>query len=116
MDENDNFDDLSTTAPTQLDPASLDLSGISVATTVASDPNPRTGTVYDPVTFAAGAPIWFHPMPGGSHLMVCARTWHEATPSGGVGLFADYTESLLPSWFVVQGSPAGATSVPGWGR
>jgi hypothetical protein len=107
---------MSTTAPIQLDPASLDTSGISVATTVASDPNPRTGTVYDPVTFAAGAPIWFHPMPGGGHLMVCARTWHEATPSGGGGLFTDYSESLLPSWFVVQGLTGKRDFVPGWGR
>jgi hypothetical protein len=70
---------------TNLDPSSYDLTGISVATAAPGD-NPRTGTVYNPVVFAAGAPVWFHPMPGGSHLMVRARRWSAAT-RGGFSLF-----------------------------
>ena len=107
---------MATTAPSQLDPTSLDLSGISVATSSPSEVNPRTGTAYDPVICAAAAPVWFHPMPGrGSHLMLSARTWSAATPGGDVGFYADYTETLEPSWFVLHG-PTGARSfVPGWG-
>jgi hypothetical protein len=105
---------MSTTAPAQLDPSSLDLAGISVATAAPSD-NPRTGTAYDPVVCAAAAPIWFHPLPGGSHLMVCARRWSAAIPGGGGGGYSSYTESLEPSWFLLNGRTGARTFVPGWG-
>ena len=106
---------MSTTAPAQVDPTSVDATGISVATSPPSEANPRAGAVYDPVICAAAAPVWFHPMPGGAHLMVNARTWSAATPAGGVGSYASYTEELSPTWFVLHG-PTGARSlVPGWG-
>lgn len=98
----------------QVDPTALDAVGLSIATSYVED-NARSGIVYDPTTVAAAAPIWFHPMPDGTHLMVMARRWHTATPGGGVGTYGAHTEDLTPSWAVVDGPRGSRTPVSGSG-
>ena len=88
---------------TKLDPSSFDLTCISVASAAPGD-NPRTGTVYSPVVFAAGAPVWFHPMPGGRHLMVRARRWSAATPGGVFSLSAGL---VVAAWMVFVAAATG---------
>ena len=104
---------MGTTILPQIDPTALDTTGLSVATSYVED-NSRSGAIYDPVNLAAAAPIWFHPLPSGSHIMVMARRWHAATPGGGMGTYSDYTEDLTPSWVIVDG-PQGSTRQPSGG-
>jgi hypothetical protein len=99
------------TSPTiQVDPASVDVAGLSIATATPSASNPRLGSVYDPVTWAAAAPIWLHPMADGRFLMACARRWHDAVPVAGG--YTSFTEDLSPSWCVLDGPTGRRSTVP----
>lgn len=103
---------MSTSLLAQVDPASLDLSGISIATTTASAGNARKGSVYNPVTMAAAAPVYFHQLHNGTYLMLNSRRWHTATPDGGIpGAYTAHSEDTSPSWLMVDG-PTGTTSNP----
>lgn len=103
---------MGTTALPQVDPTALDTAGLSIATTYVED-NPRSGIIYEPTTVAAAAPIWFHPLADGTHLMVMARRWHTATPGGGMGTYGAHTEDLSPSWVVVDGPRGSRSGVTG---
>lgn len=99
---------MSTTATAQVDATSLDTSGISLSTAPASS-NPRTGTAFNTLLFAAAQPVWFHPLHDGRFLMINSRVWSSATPIGGTpGAFSAYTEWGYPTWAIVDG-PTGAT-------
>jgi hypothetical protein len=104
---------VSSTVTAQLPPGSLDTAGISVSTATPTADNPRAGTIYDFTTLAAAQPIWFHPLHDGRYLMVNAATWSAATPGGGVGSYASYTASDVPSWLVVDGVSGATAPVPG---
>ena len=104
---------MATTAPPQLDPTSVDTAGLSVATAARSI-NPRTGTIYDTVTLAAAAPIWFHPLATGMHLMINSQIWTAATPVGGTpGAYSAYTPVTTPTWVIVNGLTGSRSAVPG---
>ena len=99
----------------QVPSSSLDHAGLSVSTATPSLADPRVGTVYDPTVFAAAAPIWFHPLRDGRHLMLNARSWSAATPVGGIpGGYSDYAEDLTPTWTIVDGPTGNRSSVPGY--
>lgn len=102
---------MGTTALTPIDPTSVDAYGLSVATSFSD--NPRS-TIYDPTTLAAAAPVWFHPLNNGRHLMLNARRWHAATPAGGPGGYSDHTEDLTPTWCIVHGPSGVRDTVPGY--
>lgn len=105
---------MSTTVLPQVDPTSLDTTGLSIATSYIED-NPRSGTIYDSSIVAAVAPLWFHPMPDGTHLMVMARRWHTATLGSAPGIYSAHTEDLTPSWAVVDGPRGNRSQVSGSG-
>jgi len=101
----------STLPPVHAD--SVDQSGVSIATTTASFDNSRLGSVYDPLNWAAAAPVWFHPTFDGRFVMVAARRWCNATPHGGQpGAWVDYTEDRSPSWTILDGPTGARQAVP----
>lgn len=107
---------MSTTAPTQVDSDSIDVTGVSVATSTPNVANPRLGRIYDPAVFAAAAPVWFHPVHDGSYLMVSARRWFSGTPVGGnPGVYSAHSEDLAPSWTLLDGPSGHRFAVPGFG-
>jgi hypothetical protein len=87
--------------------------GMSVATSPQSSSDPRAGTIYDPVTWAAAAPVWFHPISGAT-LMLSARRWHNATPLAGTpSAYSAFTEDTTPSWALVGALTGARNAVPG---
>jgi hypothetical protein len=100
---------MASTVTSQVPTGSLDTAGVSISTATPTGSNVRAGTIYNPSLLAAASPIWFHPMFDGRYLMINSRTWTAATPAGGIGYYSAYTESLLPSWVIVDG-PSGATA------
>jgi hypothetical protein len=104
---------VSTTTP-QVPTGSLDTAGISISTATRTAENVRAGTIYNPITLAAAQPLWFHPMSDGRYLMVNSRTWTAATPAGGIGYYSGYTESVAPSWVIVDGPSGAVSQVPNY--
>lgn len=93
---------------------SIDIAGISVSTATPGI-DPRAGSIYNLTDLAAAAPVWFHPVANGRHLMLNSRRWYNATPDGGApGVFASYSEDLMPSWTVIDGPTGHRTPVLGF--
>lgn len=93
--------------------SSLDLSGLSTVTSPYNVSDPRAGSVYDNVTLAGVQPVWFHPFRDGTHLMLARRVWSAATPVGGTPqVYSAYTESVIPSWWKVNGASGQRTAMP----
>jgi hypothetical protein len=110
---------MATSPVVQLANTSLDVSGLSTATTIPTALDPRAGTIYTPDTLAGAQPVWFHPFKDGSHLMCVSRIWSGAAPVGGTpGVYSTFIEATTPSWFVVNGLsgtvavPAGGSTIP----
>lgn len=101
-------------APTvQLDPTALDMMGMSVATSPPSVTIARSGTFYDPVTWAAAAPVWFHPV-ADQALMIATQRWFDATAAGGTpGAYSAVTIDTVPSWALVTANSGYRNAVPG---
>ena len=65
----------------------------------------RHGTIYDPVSLAAGSLVHCHPLQSGDYVLLFRSRWTEATRSlDGPQRYSSYTESTAPSWVTV--SPA----------
>lgn len=98
----------------QVSADSVDPDGLSVVTTTRTvDGHPRAGMIYSPLELAAVAPIHFHPLSPGRHLMVFSPHWRNATVSeSDPGLYLDdYAEDRSPGWAIVTGT--GSCSHPG---
>lgn len=104
---------MASTVTAQVPPGSLDTAGISITTAAPSADNARAGTIYSP-TLQAAQPVYFHPMFDGRYLMINARTWHAGTPAGGIGYYSGYSESLVPSWLIVDGASGATAQVPNY--
>lgn len=86
-------------------PASLDLDGLSVVT--SSPTAPGYGAVYNPVSWAAAVPVWFHPcFQTGQYLMLVSRRWYAAHPSSP-GVYTSFSENTAPSWTFIN-APTGS--------
>ena len=104
-----------TTPAAQVYATSIDTAGVSIATGSPTADHPRAGMIYDSVTLAAAAPIWFHTLRRGHFLMVTGRIWQEATPDGGIpGGYTAYTEDTSPAWFLIDGPTAARFPIPGY--
>lgn len=103
---------MSSVVTAQVPAGAIDTAGVSITTTTPTVQNARVGTIYNPSGLAAASPCWFHPMYDGRFLMVNSRTWTAATPGGGLGSYASYTESTQPSWLVVDGASGATSPVP----
>lgn len=103
---------MASTATSQVPTGSLDTAGISISTATPTADNVRAGTIYNPALLAAAQSVWFHPLFDGRYLMVNSRTWSAGTPAGGIGYFSGYTESLDPSWLIVDGPSGAIAPVP----
>ena len=107
---------MATSPVVQVSPAAVDATGLSVATAAPGLTDPRMGTAFDPLRYAAAAPVWFHPLADGRHLMASSRHWHDTTPVGGMpGAYSAYTEDTEPSWVVLDGPSGTRTPVAGAG-
>lgn len=105
---------MATTSVPVVASTTLDIAGISVVTAAPDADDPRNGAIYNPASLAAAQPIWFHPLKDGRHLMVMARSWSAATPSGGIpGVYSAFDESTAPSWVAISGSSGSVDQVPG---
>jgi hypothetical protein len=92
---------------------SIDVANLSVATSLPSGSDPRSGSIYNAASLAGVQPLWFHPLKDGRWLMLTSRSWSEATPVGGnPGIYSSYTETAQPSWFFVNGSTGQLTFTP----
>ena len=102
---------MATTSPSQVWVGTQDATGLSVATGVGAN----IGAAYDLSVMAAAAPIWFHPLRDGRHLMLNARRWYGVPPSGvNVGnYYSTYTEDTTPSWRIVNGPTGVSSPIPG---
>lgn len=108
---------MSTEPPVQVLASSVDLRGVSAATSTRGEADStQMGSVYSPSDLAAAVPVWFHPCVDGSFLAVLRSRWTDATPGAGPQRYSAHVSDGVPSWF--QFDPAtgvrGAVSaVPG---
>lgn len=94
---------MATEATVQVLDTSVDVNGLSGATSTRTVANPRWGKIYNPDTFAAGVPIWFHPMVDGRYLGIFKTRWIAATSIYGTAdLFSAHTESTSPSYALID--------------
>jgi hypothetical protein len=78
---------------------SIDTAGVSIATATRLADKPRQGGIYDPTAFAAGVPIWFHPLNNGRFLGVYSTWWANAVVgTAGPQAYTSYVQSVEPSW------------------
>lgn len=105
---------MSTESPEQVLSTSIDREGLSIVTANRTLEEPRKGTIYDPVSFAAGVPVHFHAFGPGQFLGLFSRRWTATTPgTNGPQSYATKTEKIEPSWLLINaktgtsGAPAG---------
>lgn len=105
---------MSTTAASTLSsqPGVVDTAGVSIATATPSSSSPRNGCAYRPATWAASAPIWFHPTWTGKLIWCSALTWSAATASAP-GVYSTHTSSSVPSWALLDPSSGVVGAIPG---
>ena len=93
------------------------MAGVTTCTATQSASDPRLGAAYDLATMAAAAPVWFHPLSTGCHLMLNSRRWHTATPDReDPGYFTSFTEDTSPNWAIINGPTGQRMDVPGFPR
>jgi hypothetical protein len=101
----------------QIPSTAVDIPGLSVATSVRSPTDPRSGAVYDNVNLAAAVPVHFHPMTapalgGGTFMMINSQRWTAATPSTtDPGYASAFTADDTPNWAMVNATTGGAAAV-----
>lgn len=109
---------MSIEAVAQVLDSAVDTAGVSTVTSTRTVAEPRQGTVYNPTTFAAGVPVWFHRLHDGSYMAMYKRVWNAATGvyHDGPQLFSAYTESTEPAYVVINpttGTCSGPFPLPG---
>jgi hypothetical protein len=91
---------------------SVDAEGLSICTARATGANPRQGTIYNPLTLAAGVPVWFHKLVNGSYLALFRDVWSAATVgASSAQSFSAATESTTPSWVTIEPTTGAAGPV-----
>lgn len=88
----------------QVLPGSVDSLGVSTVTSSCDTTDPRRGQAYDPTLLAAGAFVWFHPLPDGKVLGLLSRHLSAAVTvspqPGGPLLYSSSQSTSVPSWVV----------------
>lgn len=89
---------MATEATVQVLDGAVETAGVSIVTTTRDPDNPRQGTIYNPTTFAAGVPVWFHRRHDGKYLALFSKRWVAATAvyNDGPQLFSAHTETDAP--------------------
>lgn len=84
---------MATEATVQILDSAVETTGVSTITATRTVANPRNGAVYNPLTFAAGVPVWFHRRQDGKYLAVYSQRWVSATSvyHAGPQLFSAHT-------------------------
>lgn len=95
---------MATEATPQIPETAVETAGISVVSSTRTLDLPRQGSIYNPTSFAAGVPVWFHRRNDGKYLGLFSEHWAAATGvyNDGPQLFSDYTESLTPVYMVID--------------
>lgn len=103
---------MATGATTQVLDYSVDAEGLSVSTALGSSVNPRQGSIYNPLTLAAAAPVWFHKLVTGSYLALFRDVWSAATVGvDGAQSYSAATESSAPVWVTIEPTTGAAGPV-----
>ena len=95
------------------------LEGLTLYTSQRSADDPARGSLYNPATLAAAAPVHFHPLTATSYVMVFSHRWYNATPDpAALGRYTAHTEDPTPCWVRIHasGAPAligGGYEIPG---
>lgn len=89
---------MATEATQQVLDTSVDTAGVSTVTATRTVAAPRQGTIYNPATFAAAVPVWFHRTQDGRYLALFSTSWTAATAAyhDGPQVFSDFTEVTAP--------------------
>lgn len=107
---------MSTSPVDQVPSTSFDAQGVSVVTANKSLVDPRAGVVYNPVNFATGVPVYFHPLGDNQFLGLFSQRWYGATPSViAPQAFTAYSVDHLPSWAILNASSGNLAPVGGQG-
>ena len=95
---------MSTEATTQVLDTSVDTAGVSTVTATRTVAAPRQGTIYNPTTFAAGVPVWFHRRQDGQYLALFKQRWYAATAvyNAGPQSFSAHTVDTTPHYLVIN--------------
>lgn len=108
---------MATERAVQVMDTAVDTAGISVVSATQTLAIPRRGSIYNPDTFAAAAPVWFHPMHDGRYLGLFSRYWNAATAAynSGPQIYSAHTEVTDPSWAYIDpgtGATTGPSPIP----
>lgn len=107
---------MSTAPSVQVLSTSFDAQGVSIVTANKSLTNPRPGVVYNPVNFATGVPVYFHPLGGNQVLGLFSQRWYSATASvTAPQAFTAHSVDSLPSWVVLNATTGNLSPVGGLG-
>lgn len=95
---------MATEATVQVLGSAVETAGVSIVTATRTVADPRNGAIYNPTTFAAAVPVWFHRLHDGRHLALFSRRWYDATSvyHDGPQMFSDYSEDLSPSYAYID--------------
>lgn len=99
---------MSTQRTKQVLDESVDAYGVSIATSLATTGNSRTGVVYGNSTIPAGVLVHCHRMNDGTILAVFGTHWTNVTQGPSVQAYTDYEVSHEPVWHAFDpatGSP-----------
>lgn len=98
-------------ATAQVLPTSVDTTGLSIVSSRMTAEDPRRGTIYNPNTFAAAVPVYFHPLQDGNYLALFRTRWTDTTAGRSLQTYATHTSSSEPTWVVVNPATGQAASV-----
>lgn len=89
---------MATEATVQVLASSVDTGGVSIVTSTRTKAQPRYGTVYNPATFAAAPPVWFHRCQDGRYLGLFMNRWTGGTSvyHDGPQLYSDFDIDPTP--------------------
>ena len=109
---------MATEATVQVLDSAVENAGVSTVTATKTVANPRNGVVYNPTTFAAGVPVWFHRRQDGRYMALYRSYWDAATSvyHDGPQLFSAHTAHGTPVYLLIDpttGSAQGPYPLPG---
>jgi hypothetical protein len=105
---------VSTSPVVQIPTTSLDANGVSIVAGPKSLLTQQAGQIFNPTTFAAGVPVYFHPLGGQRFVGLYSQRWYGATSiATDPNYYSAYSVDSNPNWIGFDGTMGSTFQVSG---
>src|ERR1700757_2235547 len=90
---------MSTSPVLQIPSTSIDSNGVSIVAGPKSISTQQAGQLFNPTSFAAGVPVYFHPLGGQQFIGLYSQRWYSATAiTTSPNLYSAHSVDIAPNW------------------